>query len=632
MSINYNKKLFYSSKLNFIKMFIYIYLIINIGQLNFIFEEKIINDLLNIIKLILAVTIFTFSNNLMKNSKRKIYRIIQMFLFILIFFLIVSISPNNQFTEIKSLIKSLQYNNFMEIDNYYQLGSFYVLSKYKYKEDLRYIYLEALFITIIISLIIWGISYTNTLFSKISIFSSIIILIITGMDIYKKRIKIKCIDLFEMNFVIFSIFFIISLVKKYFELDLNIKVLLSLKETILFTTFIIIIKTYISKNSNIIFKETRENQVSLEDINVRMKINNYKLEESLEKIKERQNMYKDSLNYFPNPIAIINNNFRIIYSNKEFLNIIGENNIKNVINKKLSNLMKLDINFNEINDDEFSNTYITNFKNNIMNVRIIKLNDKNEKGKYILLFNDLSEERQIIEMKEKLEYKKIRESLKKNFLSSIYHDLKTPVNIIYSAVQLEEVLIENNDIKKIENYNNVSKKNCITLTQLTNNLIDMSKIDYENIKATMELDNIVEFIEDYLTNLADYIKNNNINLVFDTEEEEIFIYFDKEMMMRIISNLVSNAVKFTKEDGEIKILIKSKREKVIIQISDTGIGMNKEFMERAFDKYEIENRQTTKSSGIGLFVVYNLVKAQNGNIEIESKLNKGTTFIISLNK
>ena len=632
MSINYNKKLFYSSKLNFIKIFICIYLIININKLSFIFGEQNVNDLFNIVKFILTAIIFTFLNNLIKTSKRKIYRIMQMFLFILMSFLIISISPTNQFTEIKGFIKSLQYNNFMGIDNYYQLGSFYILSKYKYKEDPSCIYLEAIFITIIMSIIIWGISYNNTLFFKISVFTSIIILIITGIDIYKKRIKIRCIDLFEINFLIFSIFFIISFIKKYFNLDLNIKVLSSLKETVLFTTFIIIIKTYIMKNSSIIFKETKESQISLEDINVRMKINNYKLEENLKKIKERQNMYKDLLNYFPNPVTIINDNFRIIYSNKEFLNIIGENNIKNVINKKLSNLMKLDINFNKIKDDEFSNTYITSFQNNIMDIRIIKLNDKNEKGKYILLFNDLSDERQIIEMKEKLEYKKMRESLKKNFLSSIYHDLKTPVNIIYSAVQLEEVLIENNDIKKLEDYNNVSKKNCITLTQLTNNLIDMSKIDYENIKATMELDNIVEFIEDYLANLSEYIRDNNINLLFDTEEEEIFIYFDKEMMMRIILNLVSNSLKFTKEGGEIKILIKSKREKVIIQVSDTGIGMNKEFMERAFDKYEIENRQASKGSGIGLFVVYNLVKAQNGSIKVESKLNNGTTFIISLNK
>lgn len=632
MDINYTKKIFYCSKLTFIKIFIYIFFIvnININHLNLIFEEKMLIDLFNIIKLILCLIIFIFSHNLMKTSKREIFKVIQIFIFILICFLIISISGENDFISIKTMMNYTKHNNFMKIEYYYQLGMFYILSKYPFKENEKFIYFETVIIFIVIHLIILGISCNSTFFSKISLLINFIIILITGLNIYKKNIKTKNIDLFKLNFIMFSILFIMNIIKKYF--DLNIENLIYLKESILFTSLIIIIKTYVEKNYNFIFKETKESEAILDDINVRIKINNYKLEESLKKIKERQNMYKSFLNYFPNPVAIVNGNSRIIYSNKEFLNIIGENNIRNVINKKLSNLIKLDFNFSEIEKNEFLNKYITNFENNTIEIRSINLNSKYENDKYILLFKDLSEERQIIQMKEKLENKKMRESLKENFLSSIYHDLKTPVNIIYSATQLEEILIENNDIEKLRNYNNISKENCITLTQLTNNLIDMSKIDYENIKATMELGNIVEFIEDYLGNLAEYIKNNNINLLFDTEEEEIFIYFDKEMMMRIILNLISNALKFTKPGGEIKILIKSKKEKVIVEFSDTGVGMSKEFMERAFDKYEIENRQASRGFGIGLFVVYNLVKAQEGNINIESNLNKGTTFIISLNK
>lgn len=632
MYINSNKKLFYTSRIKFIKIFIYVYLILNIAQINFIFEEKMVVDLFNIIKVLILLMVFTFLNNIIKNSKRKIYKVIKVFLFISIVFLIISISGYNHFTRIKSLKNLFEYNSFIKIEDYYQLVSFYILSKYRYKEDESFINFEAIILTIIINLMIFQISYNNIFFSKISLVFNIILLLITGINIYKKRIKTKCIDLLKINFILFVIFLTMSLIKKYLNLDLNISGLIFIKEAVLLTSFILIIKTYLDRNYNFIFEETKESQSVLDDINVRIKINNHKLEESLKKLKERQNMQKGFLNYFPNPVIMINENYRIVYSNKEFINIIGEENIKNIINRKLTDLIKLDFNFNDIKDNEFSNRYVTNLQNNKMEVRIINLNNKYDKGKYILLFNDLSEERKIIQMKEKLENKKMRENLKNNFLSSIYHDLKTPVNIIYSATQLEKILIGNNDIEKLENYNNISKKNCITLTQLTNNLIDMSKIDYENINATMELGNIVEFIEDYLANLTDYIKNNNINLLFDTEEEEIFIYFDKEMMMRIILNLISNSLKFTEENGEIKILIKSKEEKVIIEFSDTGIGMSEEFMERAFEKYEIGSRETSKGSGIGLFVVYNLVKAQRGDIEIKSKLNKGTTFVINLNK
>ncbi|WP_300384081.1 ATP-binding protein [Clostridium sp.] len=412
----------------------------------------------------------------------------------------------------------------------------------------------------------------------------------------------------------------------------NIKDIIIIRESTLLTSFIIIIKSYIEKNYNFSFRETNESQVILDDINVKMKINNYKLEESLEKLKERQHMYKDFLNYLSSPVIIINEKYRIIYSNKEFSNIVGKNNVKSVINKKLNNLIKLDFDFNEIKDNEILNKYATNFKNNKMEVDIINLGNKYEKDKYILLFKDLSEERKIVEMKQKLENNKMRETLNNNFLSGIYHDLKTPVNIIYSAAQLEEVLIENNDIAKLQSYNNISKANCITLTQLTNNLIDKSKIDCENINANMEFGNIVEFIEDYLVNLTDYIENNNINLLFDTEEEEIFIYFDKEIMMRIILNLISNSLSFTDVGGEIEILIKSEKEKVVIEFSDTRVCMSEEFMKNVFSKYEIEKKEDSSGFDVGLFIVYNLVKVQEGDIEIKSNLNNGTTFIISLNK
>nr|WP_243242127.1 MULTISPECIES: ATP-binding protein [unclassified Clostridium] len=106
-------------------------------------------------------------------------------------------------------------------------------------------------------------------------------------------------------------------------------------------------------------------------------------------------------------------------------------------------------------------------------------------------------------------------------------------------------------------------------------------------------------------------------------------------MERVILNLISNSLKFTDEDGTIFINIKNSKDAVLIEVGDTGIGMSKEFIKKAFNKYEVEDRIKNNNStgfGVGLFVVYNLIKAQNGDIEIISDVGKGTTFIIKLYK
>ena len=285
----------------------------------------------------------------------------------------------------------------------------------------------------------------------------------------------------------------------------------------------------------------------------------------------------------------------------------------------------------DINKTPYSTTIDNDDKK--IEVRFFSLNG--DEAECILLLKDLTEEIKIASMREELESRKMKEEIKKNFLSNISHDLKIPINVIYSAIQLEKILIENNDIKKLNMYNDISKQNCFILTKFTNNLIDISKIDSEDLEANLVLDNIVEFIEDYLYSLSPYIKSNGINVLFDTDEEEVFIYFDKEMMQRVILNLVSNSLKFTDKDGTIFIKIRNTQNEVLIEVGDTGIGMSKDFIKKAFNKYEMEGRGKVSNStgfGVGLFVVYNLIKAQSGNIEVISDIGKGTIFVIKLYK
>lgn len=116
-------------------------------------------------------------------------------------------------------------------------------------------------------------------------------------------------------------------------------------------------------------------------------------------------------------------------------------------------------------------------------------------------------------MKETMENKKLDEKLKSDFLSNISHDLKTPINVIYSATQVIKMYIENNNYEMVRKYNNISKQNCISLIRLTNNIIDTSRIYADYLTPNLRVKNIVDVAEDVVTSLVDYAESKEIHLI-----------------------------------------------------------------------------------------------------------------------
>ena len=135
--------------------------------------------------------------------------------------------------------------------------------------------------------------------------------------------------------------------------------------------------------------------------------------------------------------------------------------------------------------------------------------------------------------------------------------------------------------------------------------------------------------------LVDYVKLNNVDLIFDTNTEECYLNIDIEFMNRIILNLVSNAVKFTPDGGKIDVIVHDGNEKVNILVKDSGSGIDQEFISNAFNRYAVgENRKFSRKSGtgIGLCVVKQLVELQGGNIEIKRNEDIGTTVKMEFSK
>lgn len=223
------------------------------------------------------------------------------------------------------------------------------------------------------------------------------------------------------------------------------------------------------------------------------------------------------------------------------------------------------------------------------------------------------------------------------FFSNISHELKTPLNIIFSSLQLMDFYINNNliyeNIDKFPNYNKSIKQNCYRLLRLVNNLIDITKIDSGYLKLSMEECNIVNLIEDIVLSVSSYVQSKNLTLVFDTNREERLIYCDPDKIERIILNLLSNAIKFTKSGDSIFVNLENTNENVVISIRDTGIGIEEDKLNVIFQRFKQVNKSFTRNhegSGIGLSLVKSLVELHNGSIEVKSTYGQGSEFIIRL--
>lgn len=265
-----------------------------------------------------------------------------------------------------------------------------------------------------------------------------------------------------------------------------------------------------------------------------------------------------------------------------------------------------------------------------LSIRVANI-DGNER--IVTVIRDISERKQaeIISYNEACELEKLRTE----FFANISHELRTPLNIIlctnkFISMSLEE---ENVNKEKIIKHANIERQNCLRLIRLINNIIDCTKLDDGYFEVNMVNYNIVSLVEEITLSVADYVNSNNLTITFDTDIEEKIIACDLDKIERIILNILSNAIKFTNDGGNIFVNIYDGEEFITISIEDTGIGIPDNKLDVIFDRFrQIDKTFTRKceGSGIGLFLVKSFVEMHGGKITVESKCGIGTKFHIKL--
>ncbi len=231
----------------------------------------------------------------------------------------------------------------------------------------------------------------------------------------------------------------------------------------------------------------------------------------------------------------------------------------------------------------------------------------------------------------------LSENLKTEFFSNLSHELRTPLNVILSTLQLLDMFTNGYGVldgeRKLKKYINIMKQNCYRQLRLVNNMIDITKLDAGYVELNLQNCNIVNVVENVTLSVSEYIKNKSIDLIFDTDIEECIIACDPDKIERVILNLLSNSIKFTKQGGSMTVNIYDKGDNIVISIKDTGIGIPNDKLGIVFDRFRQVDKSLTRKqegSGIGLSIVKSLVELHGGKISVMSEYGKGTEFIIEL--
>ncbi|HEY5525850.1 MAG TPA: HAMP domain-containing sensor histidine kinase, partial [Clostridium sp.] len=246
----------------------------------------------------------------------------------------------------------------------------------------------------------------------------------------------------------------------------------------------------------------------------------------------------------------------------------------------------------------------------------------------------------IIDITNEIKSNKIMEKALKSqeeFLANISHELKTPLNVIYSTIQLFNMYCKEGslDQKKdsILRYINSMMQNCYRLSKIINNIVDLSKIEAGLFELTLSNNNIVEIVEEIVNSVTDYTDGKGLSIIFDTDTEEKIIACDPEKIERILLNLISNAIKFSNVGNKIFVEIQDKNEFIEISVKDNGIGIEHNQLEMIFNRFKQVDKSLSRNAegaGIGLSLVKGIVEMHNGRIYVESEIGKGSKFIVEL--
>ncbi|QEK13489.1 cell wall metabolism sensor histidine kinase WalK [Crassaminicella thermophila] len=348
-----------------------------------------------------------------------------------------------------------------------------------------------------------------------------------------------------------------------------------------------------------------------------------KLNITLSEISSEKSKLETILSYMADGLIAVNNEGKIIHANPTAMRMLDLSQ-EDIKNKPYDNIIgvfneRLKIEFIEENSKDWIGSEIIRFKDCIFHANYAPFKDeKGEKAGIVMVIQDITERQKL-------------DNMRKEFVANVSHELKTPLTSIKSYTEtLLDGALDDKEITK--HFLGVVKSEADRMDRLVRDLLQLSRLDYKREHWNKKETNIVKLTEDSVLKMRINAKNKNQTLSFKGEER-VICFIDPDKIEQVIINILSNAIKYTPENGEIKVLVEKDEFRGIIRIIDNGMGIPEKDIPRLFERfYRVDKARSRElgGTGLGLSIAQQIVKAHEGEINIKSKEGEGTEVIIKL--
>ena len=222
--------------------------------------------------------------------------------------------------------------------------------------------------------------------------------------------------------------------------------------------------------------------------------------------------------------------------------------------------------------------------------------------------------------------------MKSQFISTVSHELRTPMTAMQEAViiVLDEIAGKLNKDQK--HFLDIAKRNLDRLSRLVDDVLDFQKLNAGKMKFHMQANDMAVAVKEACATMQPHAAKSRVDLAVELEPNLPAVVYDGDRIMQALTNLISNAIKFTPDGGRVLVSAHRREEHLAIKVSDTGYGIPKEDLPKLFTQFFRVHRpgKEIKGTGLGLAIVGKIVAGHGGRIEVESELDKGTNFTVLL--
>ena len=345
------------------------------------------------------------------------------------------------------------------------------------------------------------------------------------------------------------------------------------------------------------------------------------LKDKINLIATQRDQFGSVLDDLGEGVIVANQDGQIKYENDQFSQIL---NLNEVNGKKIE----------ELNIKPLDNLFRRSKKKKRADIEFeIELNDKSIRW-VLATINKSKSTNEFIMVVHDITQLRSFDSMRRDFISNLSHELRTPVSVIRAN---SETLIDGalEDKKQAKVFAKAILHNSERLTDMVSSLLDLTRIEYGELKLNFKQIDLNEFINNFITSISSLSKKKNINIKFQSNHKGD-IYADPQAIERIMNNLIDNAIKYSEKGSEILVITKNDSDSFIkVMIEDSGSGISDEDQDFIFSRfYRTASARATdnQGSGLGLAIVKHLVNSLNGEVGIDSAPERGSVFWFTVPK